>query len=178
MKNKKFSTPARILIIRHAEKPPVNMESDELSAKGFERAQALTQLFINQPELVTYGTPVAFYAAAYVPGKTSNRCPQTLHLLSSSYHQALRTDYEAKEYKELAEEILNEPHYFGKTVMICWSHQYMEELVEALGGFAPGPWSGQVFDRIWILDFEGDSKPKFRDVRQRLQNERALSASL
>lgn len=168
MTQKKFTTPARILIIRHAEKPHVE-ESDELSAKGFERAQALTKIFLKHPELVVHGTPIAYYAAAYVPGKTSNRCQQTLRLLAASYHQALRADYVGADYQKLVKEIMAEPSFHGKTVMIAWNHDYIPQLARAFGANAPAYWPDEVYDKIWIIDFSNNHKnPTFRETQQDL----------
>ena len=170
MTQKKYTTPARILIIRHAEKPH-SEDSDELSAEGFERAQALTEIFLKQPDLVVHGTPVAYYASAYIPGKTSNRSQQTLRLLAASYHQALRADYEETEYQKLVKEIMSEPGFHGKTVMIAWNHDYIPQLARAFGANAPAYWPDDVFDKIWIVDFSNNHKnPTFREEKQHLES--------
>ena len=159
--------PARVLIIRHAEKPK-SEASEELSPEGFERAQALTEIFLRQPELLSHGTPVAYYAAAYVPGKTSNRSQQTIRLLAASYHQAVRSDYEETEFKELAKEIMHEPGFHDKTIMIAWNHDYIPQLARALGANAPAYWPEDVFDKIWVIDFHPTKNPTFIETEQNL----------
>ncbi len=47
--------------------------------------------------------------------------------------------------------------YPGKTVLACWHHDHMKELVKALGveGSIPD-WSMFTFNKIWIVSLSGD----------------------
>ena len=54
-----FAGPAQVIIIRHAEKPPVG---DDLTPKGRQRAAALVPYFLETPEVLEYKLPAAIYA--------------------------------------------------------------------------------------------------------------------
>ena len=51
--------PAKILLLRHAEKPDYG---DDLSSRGWERARALPDLFKSRSEFSSLGAPAALYA--------------------------------------------------------------------------------------------------------------------
>jgi hypothetical protein len=38
----------------------------------------------------------------------------------------------------------------------------------ALGADDPGSWAENIFDQVYILTFEGSSKPKFQQILQKL----------
>jgi hypothetical protein len=157
------ATPARVILIRHAEKPDDDSLPD-LSPQGYQRAQALTQLFSIHPEYASSGMPVAYFAAQYVPGKTANRCVETMTPLATQYHLPVLTPYAGKDEQKLAKLILNSTEYDGKTVMIAWPHGSIPELASDLGADqAPNKWKGKVFDRVWLLDYRSDGRVNFSD---------------
>ena len=56
----------------------------------------------------------------------------------------------------MAKKVLNDPAYDGKTVVICWVHDYLPQLAEALGVKPkPAPWKNNVFDRVWVITYCG-----------------------
>jgi hypothetical protein len=59
-----------------------------------------------------------------------------------------------KDYAALANRILAEPAYAGKTVLICWNHEEIPQLAAALG-VSPEPpkWKGSVFDRVYVISY-------------------------
>ncbi len=68
----------------------------------------------------------------------------------------IRAPYPAEEYEALAQEILNQPAYDGKTVVVCWVHTQLPELAKALGiKHKPNQWKDSVYDRIWLITYKG-----------------------
>src|SRR5690348_14777746 len=82
--------PARVLLIRHAEKPPTG---NQLSIKGKERAAALAPFFAESREWQKYGKIAAIYAAR--PGKEegSVRSQETVEPLSKLLNIPIQADY-------------------------------------------------------------------------------------
>ena len=77
----------------------------------------------------------------------------------------INSNYLRDDLKPLIAEIMGNPAYEGKLVLICWEHTVIPTMVDDFGWTsAPQSWSGKVFDRAWILDFNGDSVFSFQDV--------------
>jgi hypothetical protein len=146
------ATPARILIIRHAEKP--GGADDNLSPKGYERAKALTQLFVRQPALASFGLPVSLFAFKYIPGSTSHRGVQTATPLAASLGLNLDVSFVPTENAQLAQKIMETRTFDKKTVMIVWKHSEIQALAQILGFKDAPAWSPTVFDRIWQIDYD------------------------
>ncbi len=153
MASTSLATPARVLIIRHAEKP-ADPSNPDLSPKGYQRAQALSNLFQIHPEYVNLGLPVAYFAAEYIATNAA-RAVETIKPLAQKYGQPVLQPFPGSEPESLAKSILNNPEYQGKTVMVSWVHQQIPPLAQALGAReAPSEWDGkEVFDRVWILNY-------------------------
>jgi hypothetical protein len=149
---KSFANPARILIIRHAEKP--GGMDDNLSPRGFERAKALTSLFQRQPALASFGLPVAIFAFKYILGATSNRGVQTAAPLAASLHLNLDLSFVPTENAQLAQKIMETPAFNQKTVMVVWKHSEIQALAQQLGFHDAPAWDTNVFDRIIQIDYD------------------------
>lgn len=150
-----LAQPAQILIIRHGEKPPEKSAVD-LSLKGRERAMALVPYLTSSPELLRHGLPVALFATKIAPDDPSHRPQETITPLSKHLNLPIQADFIDKEYARLAQHILANPSYRGKTVLICWNHTYIPQLTAALGVRPQPPrWPGAVFDRVFIITLKG-----------------------
>jgi hypothetical protein len=56
----------------------------------------------------------------------------------------------------LAKRILDDPAYDGKTVAVCWVHDYLPQIAEAFGVMPrPAPWPSSVFDRVLVITYRG-----------------------
>lgn len=152
--------PSKIMIIRHGEKetPP----QEELSLQGWKRAGA-----------IAYAAPswlnIDFLFAA---GKSSEsiRCIETVTPLHKLQGLHIHDKYVDDQHKELAEKLLNDETYAGKSILICWHHGKIPDLAHDLGAAdAPNEWDGSVFDRIWSLDYSSNpTTPVFVDLPQAL----------
>lgn len=161
-----LAVPAQVIIIRHGEKPATG---DNLNVKGQERATALVPYFLNNPALTQYGTPVAIYAAGSHKNATT-RPIQTCTPIAQALGIPVQATYTKKEYESLAQDILNNPQYSGKTVLICWEHKMIPFLTNALGVQPmPAPWPGKVFDRTLVITFKPNGQiASFQNLPQKL----------
>ncbi|MFI5361409.1 MAG: histidine phosphatase family protein [Elusimicrobiota bacterium] len=156
------ATPAQVIIIRHGEKPD---EGNELSPRGFQRAQALVDFFEHSPAVTRHGTPAAIYAMNPKDEDGSLRPIQTVTPLAEALGLRIDHDYVKDELPQLVKDIKANHAYDGKMVLICWEHKMIPVLVSDFGwNSAPKSWKGKVFDQAWVLDFEGDAVSSFRIV--------------
>jgi broad specificity phosphatase PhoE len=165
--NMASAMPAQIIIIRHGEK--IDNTHDDLSPRGVERARALPRLFQSDPRFLKHGPPVAIYGAVARAGvSTSKRPVETVIPLAKSLGLEVIDKFDHDQIEELVKDIRNNPSYHGKTVLICWEHKRIPDIVKALGGHGEMKWHGHVFNRAWILDFQGERMTLFSDIPQRL----------
>jgi len=162
-----LARPGEIILLRHAEKPP-NESNVHLSATGKERARALVQFLTNTPVLTANGLPVALFAARPLSRSHSKRPVETLEPLAKHLKLHILTPHAATECSALAKKVLDDPTYNGKTLVICWVHDYLPQLAEALGVKPkPGSWKSNVFDRVWVITYRG-KEGVLNDLPQRL----------
>jgi hypothetical protein len=65
-------------------------------------------------------------------------------------------------------DILTNPAYDGKMVLICWVHQDIPALAQDLGATtAPSKW-GKAYDRVWEINYSGGQVSGFQDLPQHL----------
>lgn len=156
--------PKNVILIRHAEKTPHHYS---LNLKGFERAVALPYYFLYTP--LYNNPPISHIFAAGLKGADPlARTVQTCAPTASIYKLPINTDYNHKDTQEIAQEILTNPQYNNSTVLICWTHGYAGDLIQALGGNDPGFWSNDVFDQVYMLSFNKGNSPHFEKILQKL----------
>lgn len=148
-----WATPARIILIRHAEKT-TDKTDIHLSAQGYQRAEALRGLFDIHPDYASPTLPNHVFAAQYIPSKNSERCVETVTPLAQKLNLTVETPYAEDQYKNLANELLSNPIYDGQVILIAWEHSILPSLAQALGNACAQTWDGAVFDRAWILDYK------------------------
>jgi hypothetical protein len=148
-----LAQPGQVLIIRHAE-PPADRGPFNLSLKGQERAMAYVPFFTHTPELIYCGLPVALFVTKIGPGDFSQSALETLTPLSNHLRVLIDAHYDKRDYAALAQDVLTNPKYHRKTVLICWDRKYIPKLAAALGVFPPPPaWPQHVFDRVWRITY-------------------------
>jgi hypothetical protein len=158
------AAPAQIIFLRHAEKPATG---SELNERGRQRAQALVGLFANDPRTREHGVPVAIYAGAPAKAGGSVRSIETIQPTGLALKIAVDTHITRDEIDALVRAIMEAPAYEGKTVIVCWEHKKIPEMLKAFGWSAgPGRWDDAVFDRLWLLDFAQGKPVRFRDLPQ------------
>jgi hypothetical protein len=187
-----FAHPARIIIARHAEKAGAS----ELCEMGNERAQALAHQYLGDgasDSLFAPGQrPAAMMAMTVHTIETITPAADTWHLPVVRYaitpKEGGKTDAEEIEEnqrtQEAAGDVLTDPRYDGKIVVMVWEHKRiasaklerkipdqpvtLRQLLHLDKVGAPPTWPGQTYDYFWIIDFHGQSAmpTAFRKVRQ------------
>lgn len=160
--------PRAVLLLRHAEKPPETSPSVDLTLEGKARAEKLKELFtlsVNRPE--PFPTPDFIFAAQN--SKHSHRAVETVTPLAEQLKLTVNTDFTNEAFADLVKEILHNPKYANKTVLICWHHGNLPIIASLLKAHeAPASWKSSDFDRIWELDYSKHGGTTFRDRPQRL----------
>ena len=147
------SRPAQIILIRHAEKP-ADAANPHLAPAGVERAAKLVAFLTTDPAMTKFGLPVAVFATATTKKGDGVRTQETIAPLAKKLKLALQTPALGKDYQLLATGILSKRAYRGKTVVICWNHEWLPELAGALGVTPPPPpWKGSDFDRVYVITY-------------------------
>lgn len=169
------AAPAQVILIRHAEK---QLYGNQLSEKGFKRAEALVWYFQTAAAVTEYGTPAAIYAAAPKHEDSSIRSIQTVTPLARVLNLAINTGFTRGQAHKLVADIMQNPKYTGRMVLVSWQHGHLPDIVRELAGYSPyGPaaevslpaeWADGTFDRAWIVDLNRGRVVSFRDVPQRL----------
>ncbi len=147
--------PWRVLIIRHGEKPgdpciDGSADGPNLSSRGYERAEALAADVPTQ-----FGRPDFIIATQAT--RSSNRPIETITPLSKAIAVAIDHKHSNDNYDKVAADILSNPKYAGKQVLICWHHGKIPELTVLLRGQPPvSPWPCNMFDRVWQITYPTD----------------------
>jgi phosphohistidine phosphatase SixA len=152
--------PSVILLIRHGEDTGIAPHDFNLGQRGFQRAQALPKLFASRlpkPRVI-----IATHAT-----KGSNRPVETVEPLARALDIPIDNRYSDDDYKILAHDLLTDPRYAGKVVLVCWHHGKIPRLAKALGVKGAPLWPEDQFDHVWVIEPEGGSA-RFEDVHQKL----------
>lgn len=162
------TSPRLVMIIRHAEKPPEESKSVNLSKEGKERAEALPRLFEGTGSRSSpFPTPNFIFATK--DSKHSHRPVETVAPLAKKLGLTINAEYADADYGKLAEHLFHDSKYAGKTILICWHHGMIPQLAEKLGATsAPDKWNGSVFDRVWNIRFDSQGKCAFENLPQHL----------
>ncbi len=151
-----LAVPAQVILIRNAE---LTSDCHTLSLKGRERAMALDPFFQGTPSVLFYGPPSAIFAQ-----KSSK---ETMAYLSKSIKVPVNVEF--TNVSDLADELLANPDYEGKMVLVCWPGEEIGDLATKLGAKkAPKKWAKDSFDRLWTITFEEKDKIAFNDLPQKL----------
>lgn len=143
--------PATVYLIRHAEK--LTDGRMDLSAKGFERAKVLAQVFVPVEGSGRVGLTAPQVLFATHVSAHSNRPVETLTPLAEALHLPINSGFLNDDYGKLAAELLS-GRYAGKVVLVAWHHGKIPQLATALGAQPPyTPWPEEQFDRIWRVDW-------------------------
>ena len=147
--------PAQIILFRHAEKP-ADKADPHLSPQGVRRARMLVGFLTSNPVVSKYGKPVAIFATRTTKDDDGQRTQETVAPAAAALKLTVQAPFLGKDYKQLAKQILGNPAYAGKTVLICWNHDVISELAAELG-VSPRPpaWKGKEFDRVYVISYRG-----------------------
>jgi hypothetical protein len=174
-------TTTKIMIIRHAEKPPdsdgpfgVTPEGDQdaesLIIQGWQRAGALACFFApahGPLQSADLATPGFLFAAESKSGGGSKRPDETITPLASKLGLTAKTHK-----KSDLEKVAADAMACGGTALICWQHQDIPAIANIIVGNAstvPQKWPGDRFDVVWVFDLAPSSNSySFNQVPQLL----------
>lgn len=162
-----LAQPREVLIIRHAEKP-VDDDDVHLTQAGRERAEALFKLFQkSDTRLDPFPKPDFLFASRN--SKHTHRSVETVTPLAKKLKLNLDTRFDSEEFTDLAKELLTNPRYTNKTVLICWRHGSIPDLARALkANDAPDKWKDSAFDQVWRITYAPGGKATFAKRHQEL----------
>lgn len=146
-----------VLIIRHAEKPPAGTD---LTPAGVARAEAYPAFF--RKYRASDGKAVRIdYIFATADSKGSHRERLTMEPLAKSLGLKLDLRFKNKEYGDLVDAM--KAKSYGRTILICWHHGHIPDMVGAFGGDSTkllpgGKWPDDHFDYVIELHFDHAGK--------------------
>lgn len=147
--------PAQIILLRHADKPD-DPQNPHLSPAGVKRSERLVGFITDDPAMKRFGPPVAIYATRTTKDDDGQRTQETVAPLARALKLQVQTPALGKNYDVVAREVLGNPAYAGKTVLICWNHEEIPQLAAALGVRPmPAKWKGSVFDAVYVITYHG-----------------------
>ncbi|HEV7591311.1 MAG TPA: hypothetical protein VGO40_24575 [Longimicrobium sp.] len=175
----------RILLIRHAEKPPTNPpphgvtkhgdhDIQSLTVKGWQRAGALVCFFAptNGPlQSPLLATPVVLFAAP--PGSSgseesqSHRPVETVTPLAGKLGLSINTDFTKGQEVQVADAAMAQ----SGVALICWQHKDLNVIANRILGnatTAPQKWPGDRYDVVWVFDLQADGSYTFAQLPQML----------
>lgn len=109
-----------------------------------------------------FGRIDAIFAAA--PSKKSNRPVETVQPLAAALNLDIEARWGTWDYEDLAAQVLGEPKFSGRTILICWRHDALQALARALGADEAGPWPETLYDRMWVIR-PGDAANPLTEAR-------------
>ena len=136
-----------VVLLRHAERVSLFDQDSPLSPKGEQRAAGLATLL------------EGFHPASLIASNRI-RTQQTLGPLAKRTHLPVAT-WDASQTAALAAWLKSNAG--RSTIIVCWHHDHMRELAQALGVPEPVPdWSGFTYDKLWIIDLEPGGRATLR----------------
>ncbi len=173
--------PTKIMLIRHAEKPPdsgkprgVLFDGDidvaSLTVRGWQRAGALVQLLAPANGVFVdrrLAMPGYLYAAPAARHGHSRRPQQTISALSEALGVVVDTRFEKGQERDLVADVMGR----SGVVLICWEHQHIPDIVRAVlpDASAPDHWPDDRYDLVWVLDLDNATgQYAFAETQQQL----------
>jgi hypothetical protein len=173
----------KIMLIRHAEKPPSNPpphgvniigdhDKESLIVQGWQRAGALAGYFdpsngvFPNPQIAT---PKFIYASEVAKGNSSERPQETVAPLIQKLGSSVTVNFNFPKGKKQEKEVAKSAMACDGVVLICWEHQEIPGMakhfplspnnpnpVPATWPTSPSAPDGR-FDIVWVFDLQSPS---------------------
>jgi hypothetical protein len=171
----------KIMVIRHAEKPPSHSppygitlggarEKESLTARGWQRAGALATFFAPTNGAFQHSSlakPQFLYASKPVKHKGSRRPFETILPLAEKLAIRINSNFPKFE----TEGMLEDAFLCDGVVLICWQREYIPQITHQIliNKVAPPEWHEDRFDMVWVFDRNPSSgRYTFKQVPQSL----------
>ena len=152
-----------VVLMRHAEEPPEEADSPDLSKAGRRRAEQLAKYIVR-----TFGEPDFLFAAE--PRSSSVRAYLTLRPLADATGLIIDGNYESRDFAQLASKLLHDPRFDDALIVVAWTHKELPTLASALGASRksfPEQWEEDVYDVCYEFSWARTRpQPKVRRIRQ------------
>lgn len=168
-----FAAPREIIIIRHADKLNQDESGPALSARGMVRSIKFAYYFLEK-----FGEPDFIVAAddqKQNGREIAIRSIQTVAPLANMM-QIKHPDsdfpiihpFPSDSYEQLADHLLKDAKYNRKLVLICWSHQRIAKLAQALGVTDSIPaWPKYDYDTVYDIKFDSSGRVRaFKELKK------------
>ena len=156
--DRSYPMPKSIILLRHAEEPPPEADSPDLSKPGRRRADKLAKYIVE-----TFGKPDFLFAAG--PKGDSVRAYLTLRPLADACGLVIDGSYESREFAQLASKVLHDPRFDASRIVVAWTHKELPTLASALGAprkTFPKVWGDDLYDICFQLSYRKNGKPSVR----------------
>ena len=172
----------KIMVMRHAEKPPFHpppygitlegaRDKESLTARGWQRAGALANFFAptNRAfQALSLAKPQFLYASKPVKRKGSRRPFETIMPLAEKLAIRINSNFKKFETESMLEDAL----LCNGVVLICWQREYIPQITEQIlvnKALAPPEWPEDRFDMVWVFDRNPSSaRYSFKQIPQSL----------
>ena len=145
--------PARLIVLRHAEKTGDKRDRN-LSTAGHERAARLVPYVLE-----TFGRPDFLIAAK--SSDRSRRPVETIEPLAAALGLEIKGKFDDDEFDGLVAALGAKPAYRSKFGVISWRHSDIPNLVATLGAPAdtfPAEWGESDYTTLVEITYSSDSK--------------------
>ena len=170
---------AKIMLIRHGEKPPPSnpphgishvgeRDKECLTVRGWQRAGALAALFAppNGLQIPNLAKPHFLFASKPLKRGGSQRALQTLTPLAEKLGMRVNIKYPRDRFEEMLEEV----YASDGVVLISWQHDYLPLIANDILGnrtVVAQKWPEGRFDIVWVFDRDRKSETyQFKEVPQ------------
>ena len=165
----------KIMLIRHAEKPPENPpphgidtdgdhDKEALTVRGWQRAGALAVLMAPSAgplQNTALATPRFVFASRLDKHDGSDRPQQTVTPLVDKLGKAVKVNFELGIGDESA--LATQAMACDGPALICWAHGEIPAIVKGLSlskktaATVPAVWPDARFDLVWVFDLDTTS---------------------
>lgn len=157
----RHNSSSRVVVIRHCDKDSKSRR--HCSARGFQRAKWLPSLFVGDQQ--RWPVPAWLIARAPEPKHYVQRSVETLEPLSAIIGVPIVQNYSATSVDALIDHVLylvRSGKLCGKLALVCWKHEQIPRIVEALGYHPLGghrnklgrwSWKGKDYDTAVDINF-------------------------
>ena len=162
-------TTTKIMIIRHAEKPPEsgqpfgvtvegNQDVESLTIEGWQRAGALACLFAPSHgplQATELAKPGFLFASASKSGGGSKRPVETITPLASKLGLTVKT-HKKSDTDKVAVDAMS----CGGIALISWQHELIPSIANIIVGdqtTVPQSWPDHRFDIVWVFDLQAST---------------------
>src|SRR6185436_5110990 len=176
----------KIMLIRHAEKPPSNPpphgvdtngdhDSESLIVQGWQRAGALGVFFapsVGPFQNSKIATPATIYASQIAKGSESERPQETVSPLIAKLGSGVATNFNFPKGQE--QDAANSALACSGVVLICWEHQNIPLITKWFPTSKNNPnpvptaWPNGRYDVVWVFDLHSSGGYHFYEEPQLL----------